>query len=57
MIKFIKNIFSFENLKRAMMYSAFTQANLTTSDYINLINVLKNDHNNSDKTMQLKKVI
>ncbi|WP_459479499.1 hypothetical protein [Clostridium saccharoperbutylacetonicum] len=42
MIKLIKEIFSSENLKRAMIYGSFTNPNITASQLKNLSSVLKN---------------
>ncbi len=41
MIKFIKEIFSAENLKKAMVYSSFMNPKLTASDYLHLNNILR----------------
>lgn len=42
MKKLINKIFNFKNFEKAMLYNAFLETDLTTSDYINLINILKN---------------
>lgn len=41
MIKFIKEIFSSENLKRAMILVSLTKPNITTSDCLYLHEVIR----------------
>lgn len=56
MIKFIKEIFSFENFKKAMLYSLSSRPNLTTDDYKNLTNILKDiDQKDINEEKQIKK--
>ena len=60
MMKFIKEIFSVENLKRAIIYSSLANPNINTSEFIHLTNVLKDmdnkNINNIDKELNIEKV-
>lgn len=61
MIKFIKEIFTAENFKRAMLYSSLANPNIRSSEFIHLTNVLKdmdakNIDNNIVKEVKAKKV-
>ena len=41
MIKFIKEVFSSNNLKKAMIYSSLSNPNITVSECLNLMSSLK----------------
>lgn len=41
MLKFIKEIFSEENLKRAMIYGSLTNQNISSTELVYLTNVLR----------------
>lgn len=61
MIKLIKEIFSVENLKKSMVYSALANPNISSSDFLHLSNVLadmdaKNVNNSINKKVNIKKV-
>lgn len=52
MIKFIKEIFSTENLKKAMVYNSLANPNIRPSEFVHLRNVLKNmDSKNINKSI------
>ena len=52
MLKFIKEIFSVENFKKAMLYSALTKPNISSSEFVHLSKVLKDmDTKNIDKNI------
>lgn len=52
MIKFIKEIFSAENFKRAMLYSSIANPNISSSEFVHLSKVLKDmDAKNIDKNI------
>lgn len=60
MIKFIKEIFSVENLQKAMVYGSLSNPNLTTTELIHLSNVLrdmdaKNINSDITKEKNIKK--
>ena len=56
MIKFIKEIFSSENLKKAMIYGLLSQPHVTTSEYVRLAKILRDmDAKNINKEIQIKK--
>ena len=42
MIKFIRKIFSLENLKETMLYISFSNTENTTEENLNLIQAIKN---------------
>lgn len=61
MLKLIKEIFSLDNLKKAMLYSALTKPNINSSEFAHLSNVLrdmdaKNIDDNITKEVNTKKV-
>lgn len=60
MIKFIKEIFSIENLKRTIIYSSLADPNISTSEFIHLSNILRDmddkDINDIDKEVNIEKV-
>lgn len=52
MIKFIKEIFSGENLKKAMVYASLGNPNISSSQFAHLSNVLRNmDAENISKSI------
>lgn len=53
MVKFIKEIFSLENLKKAMVMGLLAKSNLTKCDYLNLSRII-NDVENEE--VQLKNI-
>lgn len=53
MVKLIKEIFSLENIKKAMVLGLLSNPNLTKYDYLNLNSVIKYMEN---KEVQLKNV-
>ena len=57
MIKFIKEIFSAENLRRAMVYSSFANPSIGSEEIVRLAKVLRNmDAKNINKEVNIKKV-
>jgi len=57
MIKFIKEIFSSENLKKAMIGTLFVNPNLTATEYAHLAKIYRDlNAKTINKEIQLKKV-
>jgi hypothetical protein len=55
MKKFIKELFSLENLKKAGIYSLLSQSNLPTSEYVRFANLLRDmETNNTTIEVQTK---
>lgn len=50
MIKFIRKIFSLENLKETMLYISFSNIENTTEENLNLLQAIKNIRNTSNRT-------
>lgn len=48
MIKFIRKIFSLENLKETMLYISFSNIENTTEENLNLLQAIKNIKNTSN---------
>lgn len=54
MKKFLKEIFSKENLKKAMIYASFTNPRLTSADYLALNNILRETKVNTNTKTQIQ---
>lgn len=55
MKKIFKNLFNSEKFKKAMVHILYTNPRLTTAEYIELNNILRNKKENCDEGMQIKK--
>lgn len=57
MIKFVKEVFSAENLKKALVYASLANPTISPTEFVHLSNILRDmDSKNINSEVNIKKV-